>query len=266
MADSKKAEGNFGTGIAVEPVLDVFISYSQKDAKAAKRLERFLKQNKLAVWLAESNLVPGELWLPEIEKILKTCRSVAVLIGKAGVSPWQNEEVRAAINRRVADTEGLFRLIPVLLPGVDSETVVKLPFLSATTWVKFQRSIDEEDAIDRLVCGIRGLEPGSVITTDTVQFKIKLEGTMEGLDREKLDAIMELMRKHLGSPSLKLEAVKKGSIVLIIEGDQIAFERLEFLFKTGQLTQLLDMNIQEVTSQKDASRSNTSSSSSNAAF
>ena len=83
-----------------------------------------------------------------------------MVIGAGGFGAWQNEEMRAAIDRRVGhDRE--FRVIPVLLPAVDRPERGKLPaFLVATTWVEFRRSLDDEGAFHRLVCGIRGEEPG----------------------------------------------------------------------------------------------------------
>ena len=35
------------------------------------------------------------------------------------------------------------------------------PFLAAATWVEFRKSLDDQDAFHRLVCGIRGVEPGA---------------------------------------------------------------------------------------------------------
>ena len=38
---------------------------------------------------------------------------------------------------------------------------MKLPrFLTATTWVEFPRSLDDPEAFHRLLCGIKGEEPG----------------------------------------------------------------------------------------------------------
>jgi hypothetical protein len=49
----------------------------------------------------------------------------------------------------------------VLLPGADRPERGLLPtFLAATTWVEFRRSLDDAEAFRRLVCGIRGIEPG----------------------------------------------------------------------------------------------------------
>jgi hypothetical protein len=33
-------------------------------------------------------------------------------------------------------------------------------FLQGTTWVEFSKSIDDEEALHRLECGIKGIQPG----------------------------------------------------------------------------------------------------------
>ena len=42
-----------------------------------------------------------------------------MIIGPSGFGPWQHEEMNAAIARRVQEGRGRYRVIPVLLPGVD---------------------------------------------------------------------------------------------------------------------------------------------------
>jgi hypothetical protein len=100
--------------------------------------------------------------LSAIEKALAESETCAVFVGPSGFGPWQNEEMRAAIDQRVRDSARSFRVIPVLLPGAKRAERSSLPtFLAATTWVEFHDSIDDQDAFHRLVCGIRGLEPGA---------------------------------------------------------------------------------------------------------
>jgi hypothetical protein len=83
-------------------------------------------------------------------------------VGLSGFGPWQNEEMRAAIDQRVRDSGRRFRVIPVLLPGAERAERSSLPtFLAATTWVEFRDSLDDPDALHRLVCGIPGREPGA---------------------------------------------------------------------------------------------------------
>ncbi len=74
--------------------------------------------------------------------------------------------MRAAIDRRVtasrsADSKDRFRVIPVLLPGVLRPERSLLPaFLVSTTWVEFRTTLDEPEPFRRLLCGVRGVEPG----------------------------------------------------------------------------------------------------------
>ena len=84
-----------------------------------------------------------------------------MIIGPGGPGSWHHEEMRHAIDRRVGDCERAFRVIPVLLPGVERPERSKLPsFLVATTWVEFRETLDDPEAFRQLVCGIRGVEPG----------------------------------------------------------------------------------------------------------
>jgi hypothetical protein len=69
--------------------------------------------------------------------------------------------MRLAIQRRVNSRERKLRLLPVILPGGQRAKESDVPgFLQGTTWVEFRRSLDEEDALHRLVCGIKGIPPG----------------------------------------------------------------------------------------------------------
>jgi WD40 repeat protein len=140
---------------------DVFLSHNSADKPAVEELARRLVKAGVQPWLDTWNLIPGEPWQEAIEEALARCATCAVFVGPSGTGPWQNEEMRATIDRRVRESEGRFRVIPVLLPGAERGERGRLPtFLVATTWVEFRRSLDEEDALHRLVSGIRGVEPG----------------------------------------------------------------------------------------------------------
>jgi hypothetical protein len=137
----------------------VFLSHSTADKPALEELAHRLRHKEgIQAWLDKWNLIPGASWQPAIEDALKECESCAVFVGPEGLGPWQKEEMRVAINRRVCDSEQRFRVIPVLLPGAKRESLPAL--LVNTTWVEFRGSIDDSDAFHRLVGGIRGVMPG----------------------------------------------------------------------------------------------------------
>ena len=140
----------------------VFLSHSSADKPAVEELARRLAKEGIQAWLDKWHLIPGDPWQPAIEKALAESETCAVFVGPSGFGPWQNEEMRAAIDQRVRDSGRRFRVIPVLLPGAKRAERSSLPtFLAATTWVEFRDSLDDPDAFHRLVCGIRGLEPGA---------------------------------------------------------------------------------------------------------
>ncbi|HYO16288.1 MAG TPA: TIR domain-containing protein [Thermoanaerobaculia bacterium] len=142
------------------PRYDVFLSHTSSDKPVVEELARILRERGIEPWLDVWHLIPGAPWQEAIEKALQSCATVAVCLGPSGTGPWQNEEMRAAINRRVTDREGTFRVIPVLLPGAERGERSRLPaFLTATTWVEFRDTLDDRRALHRLVCGIRGIEP-----------------------------------------------------------------------------------------------------------
>jgi WD40 repeat protein len=139
----------------------VFLSHNSADKPAVEELARRLAKEGIQAWLDKWNLIPGDPWQPAIEKGLAESGTCAVFVGPSGLGPWQNEEMRAAIDQRVRDSGRRFRVIPVLLPGAKRAERSSLPtFLVATTWVEFRESLDNADAFHRLVCGIRGVEPG----------------------------------------------------------------------------------------------------------
>lgn len=141
------------------PRYDAFLSHNTADKPAVEALAHRLRQAGLEPWLDKWNLVPGEPWQAALADALDACATCVVFIGPGGIGPWQNEEMRAAIDRRVSG--GAFRVIPVLLPGAERDERSRLPsFLVATTWVEFRDGLDDADAFHRLVCGVRGVAPG----------------------------------------------------------------------------------------------------------
>ena len=138
---------------------DVFLSYNSADQISVTRLAQRLRAEGLNPFLDKWHLIPGETWQEALEDALDSSATVAVFIGPTGISPWHNEEMRAALNTRAKDKS--YRVIPVLLPGAVMPSSKELPrFLSRLTWVDFRDGLEDEAAFHRLLNGIRGLAPG----------------------------------------------------------------------------------------------------------
>ena len=140
---------------------DVFLSHNSKDKPAVETIAHKLQATYgLKCWLDKWNLIPGEPWQEALEDALDDCQTVAVFVGPNTVSPWENEEMRSALEVRVHDKTR--RVVPVLLSGAPDNRDLKLPrFLTRLTWVDFRTSLDDVDALYRLYCGITGKAPGA---------------------------------------------------------------------------------------------------------
>jgi tetratricopeptide (TPR) repeat protein len=94
-------------------------------------------------------------WQEQLETALTQVRTTAVLVGATGLGPWQEAEMRAAIDESVRRN---LPVIPVLLPGAPDRPQLPL-FLRAFTWVDLRRGVTAE-GLDRLQWGILGEKPG----------------------------------------------------------------------------------------------------------
>ncbi len=133
---------------------DVFLSHNSRDKPAVRQLGEALKRRGLRVWLDEWELVPGRPWQEALEEIIETTRAAAVLVGKDGLGPWQEPEMRGCITEFV---NRKLPVIPVLLPGAPGKPELPL-FLKQFTWVDLREGITEK-GLDRLVWGITGQKP-----------------------------------------------------------------------------------------------------------
>lgn len=145
---------------------DVFLSHNSSDKPAVELLARRLSEEcGLQPFLDKWHLIPGEPWQEALERALDASRTCAVFLGKADLGPWENEEMRAALDIRTTQPD--FRVIPVLLPDAHFPERGRLPrFLTRLTWVDFRAGLDDAEAFQRLVCGIQGIAPGVTASED----------------------------------------------------------------------------------------------------
>ncbi len=138
---------------------DVFLSHNSKDKPIVEQIAHKLEAKGIKVWLDKWNLIPGDPWQEDLEQALDDSQTIALFVGPHNISPWENEEMRSAIEERVQDKKR--RVIPVLLPSAPDNKTLKLPrFLKRLTWVDLRAGINDEETLYRLECGIKGISPG----------------------------------------------------------------------------------------------------------
>lgn len=148
-----------------EAEYDVFLSYGEADKDAVEKIAYILREKGLEIYLDRWHLVPGKLWQDDIEKALDASHACAVFLGPSGLGSWDHVQMRAALRLRVEKKD--YGVIPVLLPGADWPERGKLPlFLTLYKWVDFRPGLDDAQAQHELVCGVKGIAPGPLVSPD----------------------------------------------------------------------------------------------------
>lgn len=72
---------------------DVFLSHSSVDKPAVEAIAvRLRDEAGLRPFLDSWHLVPGEPWIPALERAITRSTTVAVFFGPQGMGPWHDQE------------------------------------------------------------------------------------------------------------------------------------------------------------------------------
>lgn len=139
----------------------VFLSHNGRDKDFVELLAYKLKAAGVFPWFDKWELIPGNRWIRGLADGLDTANTCAVFIGPHNLGNWEAEEIDLAHTRAAIDST--FRVIPVLLPGVPDPFDPNSfpPFLTTRTWVDFRKGSEDQHAFHYLLCGIKGIAPGS---------------------------------------------------------------------------------------------------------
>jgi len=91
--------------------MKIFISHAHEDVEVARRIAEGLRSTGLDVWLAESEIMPGENYAERISQALGDAQGmVVVLTPHALRSPWVRQDIEYALgNQRYSG-----RVVPVV--------------------------------------------------------------------------------------------------------------------------------------------------------
>lgn len=194
--------------MAEQDIFDVFLSHARPDAEAVEDIGvRLEEEAAFSVWLDKWVLIPGESWQQEMARGLNEAKACAVCIGDQTPRGWFREEIEKALNRQVREEH--FRVIPVILPGGNSECVED--FLELRTWIDFSDGVRDAEAFYRLTCGVRGVQPGRFRADAIVD-----DGAL-GLVRAKLEKLKQLRQLDLVDDDIALDTQRRLMDMLIDE-------------------------------------------------
>ena len=135
---------------------DVFLAYNSQDREQVLKIADALKRRGIKPWIDVEQILPGRLFQDIIQLTIPKVKTAAIIIGGNGLGDWQLTELRTFVHQCVK--KGL-PVMPVLLPGV-ADMPENALFLEQFNWVKFEKDIDEKEALDNLEWGITEKHPG----------------------------------------------------------------------------------------------------------
>lgn len=237
---------------------DVFLSHNSKDKPAVEAIGRKLQETYgLRCWLDKWNLIPGEPWQEALEKALGNCQTVAVFIGPRSISPWENEEMRSALEEHIQEKRS--RVIPILLPGALDKSSKQLPrFLKRVTWVDFREGLEDQNALYNLYCGIKGISPGAGKEENETQLlenqkvnnafvQIILDGSLNNFNKKRKDDIVLILSRllEINERDIRILEVIQGSVILKIELPMRSSKKLMMLAEKKDV-RLLKLGIRSI--------------------
>lgn len=128
--------------------LDVFISYSWKDATFVEDLAARLKKSGVALWLDRYEIKPGEYLRRRVNEAIASADYSLVIISPDSIkSEWVQHEIDGAMSRELDEKK--VRLIPLLIGNVQSRN---LPAdIRGKNYLDFRIPGEAEKAFDRLI-------------------------------------------------------------------------------------------------------------------
>ena len=99
----------------------VFLCHSKGDKEKVREFYHRLYSDGLNPWLDEEDLLPGQIWEPEIRKAVKSSAAVLVFLSRMAVTStgFVHKEIKLALDVADAQPEGTIFIIPVRLEDCD---------------------------------------------------------------------------------------------------------------------------------------------------
>jgi formylglycine-generating enzyme required for sulfatase activity len=140
---------------------DVFFVHGPEETVDASQLiDRLTREGIKSCKFQSPRL--GEELDRSIAENLRTSKNCAILFGRSGDNPGQNEEFRALLWNRIETSNEEFQAIPILLPDAERPSRSTLPgYLTSVPWVEFRFKLDDNHAYRQLYYRISGKESDS---------------------------------------------------------------------------------------------------------
>jgi hypothetical protein len=125
-----------------------FISHNKKDSQIAQKIGSYLVENHIDVWFDRWSVYAGDSLTDEISKGIIASNVFILLASKNSMaSKWVKEELKIALNRRIADQD--FRFITIKLDDCSLH-----PFLKDYLYIDFKNRRKFKHVMNEVITSI----------------------------------------------------------------------------------------------------------------
>lgn len=137
---------------------DLFLYYHPEDGRAVESLVTQLAAEPYNLTVFDPGpLLKGTAWQATVDHALEDSRACLLLLGPSAQAPWENEELRSLVEKRLSGARPL-RLLPALLPGAKAPDPERVPvFVAGQTWRDLRGGMTAE-AVKDLALAVQGIQ------------------------------------------------------------------------------------------------------------
>ncbi|QDV53066.1 toll/interleukin-1 receptor domain-containing protein [Gimesia fumaroli] len=235
---------------------ELFFSYSHQDESLRDELEKHLsllkRSGTISSW-HDRRISAGSEWAGQIDESLESADVILLLVSADFVASdyCYDIEMNRALERH---SEGTARVIPVVLRPVDWHSA---PFAKLQALPRDAKPITEwpnrDSAFQDVARGIREIFESQKRVSRIDEkvptigpWHMRIEGTVEEFDKNRLDEIVAKLRQISGDVNLTISNIQDGSVIIVFEGREDAFGKLVKSYDTKSLSKLLNCKVQSV--------------------
>ncbi|MCB0615761.1 MAG: toll/interleukin-1 receptor domain-containing protein, partial [Phaeodactylibacter sp.] len=236
-------------------LINIFFSYASEDEALQQQLENHLsifRQNEAVSLWHKRKINPGEDWQEKVHEGMVEADVILLLASADYVSSdylWQREMLLALSRHE----RGEALVAPVLLrplAGLEEApfgSLQPLPFnrKPATKWATLDEAFAElaGELITLLERKYTGLGATSAGFRRRYNWRLILEGALEGFSPIRRREIELALWKLSGDPGLEVLEVEEGSVQLSILSSEATYERIKAAYEAGILEEKLSVQV-----------------------
>jgi WD40 repeat protein len=225
MIRAKKKLGEIGvddgTTLSARRSINVFLCHNNRDKLAVKAIADAIELDFGIPHFLDAYAIPvGEAFIPWIERALAESSGCAIFLGASGWGTTHLWEAELALSRARKNQD--FRLIPVVLPGLEQSDTTKLgsgTLFRDINWANFSKGLDDVEALEKF----RSSLTGEVGRSDRgparlTPYQIRRDAARwikaEGSDKSVL---------YRGKQLVEAEKLSRENVDILAVGDVVAF-------------------------------------------